>query len=250
MSDDISNILNNWEYDPANSIRIIKADNGRDVLQVRQPLGIEQYELEARPDGMKPFGKDTFLQIIEERLSRHILDGSQTSNFRISHDDFTILQNEGVLYYYRYLQLFQIGDFVRTIKDTEHNLQICNLAEKYCEDPDDKDSLLQYRPYILRINAISKAMINVRNKLKIEAKHILENAINTINEMKEIDTPAFKFEKIRSINYLKTALKQIDENPASPAEELKLQLDEAVAEEDYERAAWLRDQIKQFGDLE
>ena len=41
MNEDISKILSDWEFDSENQVRIIKADDGRDVLQVRQPLGIE-----------------------------------------------------------------------------------------------------------------------------------------------------------------------------------------------------------------
>jgi len=248
MSDDISDILKRWEYDPENTIRIIRADNGREVLQVRQPLGVEQYELEGRPDGTKPMSKDTFLQVLEEKLSKHIIKNANDKDFAISHEDFMLLQNEGILYYYRYLQLFQLGDFSRTVQDTDHNLQICELSEKYCELEEDKNSILQYEPYIRRINAISKAMLDIKNNKKDTAKSILENAIQEIDDLKEIDTPAFKFEKIRSLSYLKSALSQIEEDSLSPSEELQSQLDKAVADEDYERAAWLRDQINRMND--
>ena len=64
--------------------------------------------------------------------------------------------------------------------------------------------------------------------------------------MGEIDTPAFQFEKVRSLNYLKATLKQIHEKKASPADALKSQLAEAIDEEDYERAAVLRDRIREI----
>jgi hypothetical protein len=40
MSADITEILREWEFDSDNQIRIIQAEDGRQVLQVRQPMGI------------------------------------------------------------------------------------------------------------------------------------------------------------------------------------------------------------------
>ena len=64
--------------------------------------------------------------------------------------------------------------------------------------------------------------------------------------MGEIDTPAFQFERVRSLNYLKATLKQIHEKKASPADGLKNQLAAAIDDEDYERAAVLRDRIREI----
>jgi protein-arginine kinase activator protein McsA len=62
--------------------------------------------------------------------------------------------------------------------------------------------------------------------------------------MPEIDTPAFQFERVRSLNYLKATLKQIHDKRPSALEGLKTELQQAVEDEDYERAARLRDRIK------
>ena len=65
--------------------------------------------------------------------------------------------------------------------------------------------------------------------------------------MGDIDSPAFQFERIRSVNYLKSALKQVDEaGPKSPISALEKELEAAVEEEDYERAAELRDRIREL----
>lgn len=244
MAKDISRLLEDWEYDPDNNVRIVQAEDGRQIMQVRLPLGIEQYEMDGRPDGKKPFGKATMLDYMEERLNAHLLEHAGAEGFSIDSKDFLLLQNEGVLFYYRYLQLFQLGDFDRTAKDTEHNLHICELVEKYAKEDVDKSAILQYKPYILRINAIARAMISLHANLKLMAKKVIEAAIVEIRKMPEIDTPAFHFEKIRSINYLKTALKQILERQDDPVERLKSELAEAISAEEYERAAEIRDRLQ------
>ncbi len=246
MSSDITRILKDWEYDSGNMIRIIKADDGRDVLQVRQPLGIEQYELQGRPDGLAPEGKECYVELYSERLREHVAAHGSEEGFTLSHDDLVRLQNEGVLYYYRYLVLFQIGDFERTASDTDHNLALCELVDKFADKETDKKEVLQYRPYILRINAISKAMISLNHQLKAAAMEIIETAIDVIKKMPNIDTPAFQFEKIRSINSLRATLKQIQEQKVSPLDKLRADLDRAVEEEDYEAAAQIRDRIREL----
>jgi hypothetical protein len=244
MAGDITDILESWEFDPDHQVRIIQATDGREVLQIRQPLGIEQYELDGRPDGKTYEGKECYLDTLQEKLQDYINANGIDEGFQVSHEQFQLLQNEGIIYYYRYLVLFQIGDFERTARDTEHNLQICDLLDKYAENEDDKKEILQYRPYILRMFAIAKAMISLHQQLKAAAKEILESAIEDIENMPNIDTPAFQFERIRSLKYLRSTLKQVLEQKVSPQDQLKIELDAAVEEENYELAAELRDKIR------
>ena len=243
MNEDITNLLRNWEYDPDNSTRIIRADDGRDVLQVRQPLGIEQYEMEGRPDGCRPHGAESYLKWYQDQLEKHKKNTGSDQGFKLSQDDLLKLQNEGIIYYYRYLILFQLGDYARTARDTNHNLKICDLIDHYAEDSKSKKEILQYRPYILRVNAISNAMISLNQQLKSAAKDILESAIELIQNMPNIETPAFQFEKLRSLLSLRATLKEILGKEISPVDELKAKLQEAVDGEEYEIAAELRDEI-------
>lgn len=246
MSDDISHILKSWQYDPDNAIRIIKADNEREVMQVRQPLGIEQYELDGRPDGKKPFGKTTFLDEMMERREFFFKTHSESADFSFGDEELQMLQNEGVLFYYRYLNLFQINDYERVSKDTEHNLQLCDFVEKHAENQSEAKNILQYRPYIVRVHAISRAMIALNINVKSTAQQILEDAIRVIKEMVEVDTPTFQFEKIRSLNYLRVALKQVLEKRIDPVSKLQKELDEAIEAEEYERAATIRDKLREL----
>jgi hypothetical protein len=244
MAADITDILREWEFDSDNQIRIIQADDGRQVLQVRQPMGIEQYELDGRPDGKKPFGRDSALEEFQAQLENYRSSHGSTEGFALSHEDFAALQAEGVLFYFRYLVLYQIGDFVRTARDTDHNLSLFRLVEQFGDSDDDRKELLQYKPYVLRMNAIARAMISLHKEMKSAAEDILQAAISAIEDMGEIDTPAFQFERVRSLNYLKATLKQIHDKKDSPTEMLKTELQQAVEAEDYEQAAALRDRIR------
>ena len=244
MAHDISELLRDWEFDPENQVRIIEADDGRPVLQVRQPLGVEQYELDGRPDGVRPDGRECLVDLYRETLDEHLETHGNDDGFVLDRDDCAQLQNEGIIYYYRYLVLFQIGDFERTAVDTEHNLEICDLIGKYAESDEDKTEMLQYRPYILRINAVANAMIKVNDEMITAATDLLESAIQDIESMPDVDTPTFELERTRSINVLQSTLKQVLQTKASPAAKLEQELNDAVDAEDYELAAVLRDRIR------
>ncbi len=261
MSQDLSSLLNEWPYDPEHKTRIVTAEDGRTVMQVRLPLGIEQYELQGRPDGARPFDRDTVVQAFEERLSHHVEEHGSDEGFTIDHDDAVMLQSEGVLLYYRYLLLFQANDFERTARDTEHNLRLCRLLERYCPDEDDRNAVLQFKPYILRMNAMSRAMTAVKQGMGGVARQILDGGIAEIDGLPDIDSPAFRFEKVRSANYLRSTLSRLADGELEAGGEdhgvgangrgevgvLEQELEQAVEEENYERAATLRDRIRELG---
>ena len=62
MNKDISELIKDWEYDPAivNARHILGADGTRRI-QLRMDLGILQLEMTGRPDGTRPRGYDTLL---------------------------------------------------------------------------------------------------------------------------------------------------------------------------------------------
>ena len=52
-TNDISQILNEWLHQPGQlNVRIIEAEDGRELVQLRIELGIVQMELHGRPDGL------------------------------------------------------------------------------------------------------------------------------------------------------------------------------------------------------
>jgi hypothetical protein len=239
--------LAEWPYNPSSNIRIIKINDETEVLQVRKPIGIEQYELDGRPDGKHPHGRDFIIDYFEEKLARHRKAYGADEGFELSHEEFLLLQEEALFNYYRYVILFQIGDMDRTVRDTEQNLKICDFVDSYCGNSEEKNQLLQYKPYIIRINAVARAMIAMKQGMTTLSREIVEAAVTEIKNLTEISNITFQFEKVRSLNYLKVTLSELDtEKPRTRLAELKLELADAVKIENYEKAAEIRDQIKEL----
>lgn len=243
MNKDISEVLDDWEFDPENTVRFVDTTDGRQLVQVRLPMGMEQYHLEGRPDGARPFGHESMVDEIENRIAKFIKKHGEDSGYNIDHEAFALMQNEGFIYYQRYLVLFSIGDYKRTARDTAHNLRLCSLVEKYCTSKEDKKAYLQYKPYILRVNALSRAMVHLSKNEKTEALDVLDKAANVIEGMQNIGTHIFRIERNRSLDQLRKTYKQLQEYKIGVIDQLEAELQDAVDGEDYERAVELRDKI-------
>ncbi len=66
MSQDITSILADWDFDPDElQVRLIAGDDGKEKIQMRVDLGVLQMELSGRPDGRKPHGFESLLDFYE-----------------------------------------------------------------------------------------------------------------------------------------------------------------------------------------
>ena len=250
---DLRDIFLEWKYDEDDNVRFITGDDGRDIMQIRQPLGIEQYDLDGRPDGIRPDGAGDFLEL----YLRNEEAADELHPMILTEEDFLHLHGEGILYYQRYLALFQVGHYDRVVRDTEHNLAICALLERRYP-ADRRYELLQYRPYILRINTISRAMIKLADEDTEAALIQLTKGRERIDNLPPVPTPVFEFEKIRSLQHLARVIDQVTEDLHEDGEmsesgkikgfkqRLGEELGKAVDNEDYERAALLRDRLRRL----
>ena len=244
---DISDVLDEWPYDPGSCARKIVGQDGRELIQVRTPLGIEQYELEGRPDGARPYGCGSVLEYVEQQLSRDIDDSGGPESFEIDRATGAELQQEGLVYYCRYLVCFQIGEYELVAGDTARNLKMFDLVSAYCKDTDIVHGSEQYRPYVLRMNAAARALLAVGVTDYARAKSIIRKAIERVAALPDVPTPTFEYEKERSLAILRGMRKAIPKaKPPTEEEVLKRELSEVIEQEDYERAAEIRDQLREL----
>jgi hypothetical protein len=242
---DLKQILASWPFDPENDARVVRVPGGREVLQVRTPLGLEQYELDGRPDGMRPHLRESILEFQLARLEQAKI-ASQQDAFDLSPADCAELFNEGTLYYLRYVRLFQLRDWARTIRDTARNLRVFDLVHEHARREEDRMFLEKWRPYIVRVNASAGAMQQIEKGAFQRAQSIAQEAIEKIEAIDQvIDDETFSFERDRSLQALRELLAQIQKNqPLSELEQLERQLGRAIERQEFERAALLRDKIR------
>jgi hypothetical protein len=243
---DLRGLLESWPYDPENTARLGQGADGRPILQVRTPLGLEQYELEGRPDGQRPHGCDSVFDHHLQRLARARQAGAETG-FELSEAECAELFDEGTLYYYRYLHLFQLKDWARTVRDTSRNLRLFDFVRRYAQHEDDQHYLVKWRPYIIRMNGVARAMIEVEKGAHDKACALVQSTIQHIDALEELEDETFKFERRRSLMALRELAGQIQSSkPLSEVERLERDLKRAVETQEFERAAQLRDRLREL----
>jgi hypothetical protein len=241
---DLRGLLDAWPYDPEHNVRIVRGTDGRELLQVRLCLGLEQYEMEGRPDGKRPYGKLSVLEHFAESLAEARRRGKE-SEFALTPEQCAELFAEGMLYYYRYLNLFQARYWPGTLRDTSRNLKLFDFVRRYAEREEDRNYLEQWRPYIVRINATAAAMIQLEGGAHQAALDLLQQAISRIKSLPESEDQTYQFERKRSLLTLGELVQQIKRGrPVPLRERLERELRRAIERQEFERAAALRDQIR------
>lgn len=243
--EDISDLLKDWAYKEDQNVRRLKTPSGREVLQVRLPLGIEQYELHGRPDGLKPEGFESWL---EHYLHQGKVYGRE---FVLDKNACDHLLEEGILYYHRYLLFFQVQEFELCIRDTSRNLRLLKFVNEHAADSEQCEFLEQYRPYILRMQYMAKALLRVKEQGDIRgALRLLRQGSETIEALPDMpNNDVFDFERVRSLHSIRELANQLEEQlPLSPREELERELSRAVENENFEKAAEIRDRIRDMED--
>lgn len=241
---DLRKILKSWPYNAENDARIVRDDDGHEVLQVRTPLGIEQHELDGRPDGLRPHGMDSSLDYYAHQLKKAKIAGKE-SEFELGPEDCAELFHEGTLYYLRYVRLFQLKDWSRTMRDTARNLRAFDFVRRYAQREEDQQFMEKWRPYLLRVNASAKVMQAIEKNAYDEALNTARQTIQAVAGLEELEDEIFKCERERSIQALAELEAQIlKSRPLSELEKLEHQLRRAIDRQEFERAARLRDRIR------
>lgn len=241
MTFDLSEYLASWPYDPEellNNIRRLKAEDGRDILQVREPMGIQQMEYAGRPDGFRPQGHETWLEYYQAQAT-------YMPGFSLEHEDCVRLMQEGILFYQRYLILYQMEDWPGVVRDTGRNLEYFDFTRTHAENAEDSLTLEQYRPYLMRMNAVGKAYLLQKNSRNQEALELLRETMGRIKTLETVQSPVFKMEQEKASKHLSQLIAEFEKSgPENELERLQRLKLEAVRREDFEAAARLRDQIQ------
>jgi len=236
MSDagDIRELLAGWPFDPENDARIVRGKDGREILQVRTPLGLEQLEMQGRPDGTRPHGLESALEFHQQRLARARAAGSE-ADFKLEAEHCTELFSEGTLYYFRYLRLFQLKRWADTLRDTTRNLRLFDFVRSHAAREEDREYLEKWRPYIVRMNAAASALLALEQGNAAKALKLIQTGRDQLAALEELDDDTFRFERKRS----QAALRELEKR-------LQRQLRRAIERQEFERAAELRDRIREL----
>jgi hypothetical protein len=237
-SRDIDTLLKNWDFQPGEvNARLVKARNGREVLQMRVDMGLLQMETDLRPDGLRPHGAETYYDYLVGEVVR------KGGSFRLSEEQCAEADREFIQFYHRRLCWLSLREYRRAARDADHSLSFMDFIREHSSDDEWTLSHEQYRPFVLFHRVQAAALAELEEHGPEEAIIEINAGLERFRDLFERYDAAEQYAE----DELVRRLEEMRENVRHRYEvgpTLNEQLDEAVRTENYELAAQLRDRIR------
>ncbi|GAB5496313.1 MAG: UvrB/UvrC motif-containing protein [Phycisphaerales bacterium] len=279
MNPDLTELLDAWKYEPGKiNVRLIESAEGVSFVQVRLDLGILQMHMDGRPDGQRPQGFESFLEMVESWIEeaergeagpppefetdddfsetdaplnppRPMRDEQGETPFKLTREQCSVLREEAIQYYHRYLALLALEDYERVVRDTTRNLRVLDLLAKYAEHEEDRESVSHTKSHVTMMRARALASLAIRDNEPKAAVHAIDEGIDALRKHFENIGHEELFERSSEVQVLRGMKQALTPKlPVSQKAELRKRLDEAVQVENYRLAAILRDELNAMPD--
>ena len=247
MDFDISHLLEQWEYHPGQVVaRKFTTKDGCEKIQLRLDLGLLQMNAEGRPDGKRPFGRTCLFEHFRARLHKYVAahDG-RDEGFKLKVEDCAKLQLEALQYHHRYICLLHLEDYAGVIRDGERNLAVFDFVSKHAESEELAWSVQQVRPQLLMVLTRARAAQALDADDYEMAVRQVEEGLEHIRTFQREHALPEAVEMSGEVQSLENWLEEIRaRRPLSARERLERALRDAINSEDYERAAQVRDALR------
>ncbi|MEM9165399.1 MAG: UvrB/UvrC motif-containing protein [Planctomycetota bacterium] len=243
MDTDLTQLLDEWPYQPGRiNVRLIERADGDQHIQVRLDLGLLQFHRDGRPDGQRPHGFESLLDLVEAQLDGGFpIEGEPSADeqeessgepeafttdsgtaetgegplppprreaegdereARLSAQQVAMLRDEAVQYYHRYLALLALEDFERVVRDTTRNLRVLALIEKHAEDESDRASVAPTRAHVTMMRARALASMALRDNEPKAAVAAINEGIEALRKHFDAIGHADLFERSSEVQVL------------------------------------------------
>jgi hypothetical protein len=210
------------------------------VLQLRVDLGLLQMETNDRPDGTRPHGFPTYHHYLTKQAQ---LSGRSGRNFVLNEEQCQEADREFVQYYHRRLCWLALHQYAQAVADADHTLAFMDFVRDHSPNEEFTQAHEQYRGFVVFQRTQAAGALCVE-------KEDPEGAIDAINEGLEKLRTFFatydledQFEENGMVQQLRKMADSLRKTHKIEST-LREQLDDAVANEEYETAARLRDALK------
>ncbi len=220
--------------------RLVAAAGSRQVVQMRVDLGVLQMETSGRPDGSRPHGHATYLHYLREQAR---LAEKGEDKFTMSEEQCQESDREFVQYYHRRICWLALRSYPKAIADADHTLAFMDFVKRYSPSDEFTQAHEQYRGFVLfqRTQAATaqQAEANQHEAAVDEVRSGLER-LRTYFAANDLEEQMDDNLMVQHLRRIEQKLRE-EHNIGATLQE---QLDDAVAQEDYEKAARLRDELK------
>jgi hypothetical protein len=244
---------------------VIDVADGRRKIQLRLDSGRLQMEFDGRPDGRRIHDEESWFAYHQKRQRDHDAANPDGAPYLLEPEDCAELLREGVQYYHRYICFWHLGFYELCARDTERNLRLFAFVRGHARDDRDKLRFDQWRPYVTMMHARAVATPLVELEQWDAAAGVLDAGIRGIERFLEEYDQLEQASRMGELTFLRQWKEEIQSKitgspagasgetalalPAAPADraaEIRAQIEAAVAEERYEDAAMLRDELRRL----
>lgn len=237
----IDHLLKDWPYRFGEVIaRKVRGSDRRSLLQMRVDMGVLQMETSGRPDGEKPEGFETYYDYLVS-LSFH-----EGAEFELTPKRCMEIDREFVQFYHRRICWLALKEYQHAAEDADHTLKLMDFSTAH--SPDDNWSLMheQYRPFVLFHRTQALALTELDQTDPQQAVATIDRGLGQLREIFEEHEAEDEFDESELVLKLRemrdSLIKHYELGPS-----LAEQLADAIAKEEYELAAKLRDRINSRG---
>jgi hypothetical protein len=241
---DIDSLLKRWSFQPGEvNARLLKARDGREVLQMRVDMGVLQMETDLRPDGLRPNGAETYYDYL---VGEAVREGER---FRLTKEQCAEADREFVQYYHRRLCWLSLREYRRAARDADHSLAFMDFIREHSPDEEWTLSHEQYRPFVLFHRVQAAALAALEDGGPEGAIGELNAGLGRFRDLfarYDAEEQYAEDELVRRLEEMRESVRRRYEVGRT----LDEQLAEAIRAEDYEQAARIRDRIRSSGSIE
>jgi hypothetical protein len=246
VSKDVALILDGWDYRPDRpAVRQIVGEDGQTKIQLRLDLGLLQMEATGRPDGNHPHGHPTLFDHYKSLIQARTGSSDGDTELQLNEEDCTKLQLESMQFYHRRISWLELGEYEFAERDAEHNLGIINMVGAHAQNDQLREMFTQWKPFILVHRTMARARQAWENGDYDRAIEMIDEGVAEISDAYREQGREDAIESSGEVSYLRKWAEEIDQTrPLTLEQRLERELETAIAEEEFERAASLRDRLR------
>jgi hypothetical protein len=238
---DIDRLLRDWAFVPGRPVvRRVAGSDGRDVLQMRVDMGVLQLETSGRPDGERPQGFPTYYDFL---VAAAFAEGPQ---FELNEERRVEIDREFYQFYHRRICWLALQEYAQAAADAEHTLRLMDFTSANAADRQWAVMHEQYRPFVMFHHVQSRALTKLQENDPAGASGVISNGLEAMAKLFAAHDAEEHFDEDLFVVKLREMQESI-KSQFSLGPSLAEQLAEAVATEQYELAAKLRDKLARRG---
>jgi len=206
---------------------------------MRVDLGILQIETTGRPDGIRPHGSETFFDYLKQQA--RVADRGGHA-FVLSEEQCEEADREFVQYYHRRMCWLALRNYPRAVDDADHTLAFMDFVRDHSPSDEYAQAHEQYRGYVTFQRTQAAAALAVESDDPEAALNAIHEGLEKLRKFfaaYDIEEQMEEDGMVQQLRKMDRSLRKLHKIEKTLLE----QLEEAVAKEEYEKAAQLRDAL-------